>query len=239
MDELLLALGRSLRSLGQPKVLGYLLLPALLALAVVGGLAPWLFPWLLETLLALPPCSWLMLWGWPGLADFLATVGSALTLLALAYLLATVLAGIVVVPWLITHVARHDYAELGQMGRDSFVASVLNGLLAALGFVLGWLLTLPLWLVPGMALVLPLYWMAWLNRRTFVPDCLALHATTDESRVLRRDHALRLLILGAVPGVLAMVPLVGLLAPALAALLFTHYSLEALRRLRGGALVSQ
>ncbi|CAB1369926.1 EI24 domain-containing protein [Denitratisoma oestradiolicum] len=239
MDEVLLALVRSLHSLTRPRIWGYLLTPALLALVVGGGLSPWLYPWFRDALLDLPPLSWLLSWDWPGLAGFLATLGSALSLLALAYLLATLLAGIVVVPWLIAAVARDDYRELAPMGRDSLLASLVNGLAAALGFTLGWLLTLPLWLVPGLALVLPVYWVAWLNRRTFAPDCLALHATAHEARNLRRDHAQRLLILGAVPALLAPVPLAGLLAPALAALLFTHYTLEALRRLRGGAVVSQ
>lgn len=239
MDEVMLALLRTLHSLSRPRVWRYLAAPALLALLVGGGLAPWLFPAIETALLQAPPLSWLVSWDWTGLAGFLAGVGSALTLLALAYLLATVLAGTLVLPWLIADVARHDYPDLAPMGRDSLLAALLNGLWAALGFCLGWLLTLPLWLVPGMALVLPMFWLAWLNRRTFTPDCLALHATAEEARQLRRTHASHLLILGAMPALLAAVPLAGLLAPALAALLFSHYTLEALRRLRGGAVVSQ
>ncbi|QDX80714.1 hypothetical protein B9N43_05315 [Denitratisoma sp. DHT3] len=239
MDEVMLALLRTLSSLSRPRIWRYLAAPALLALLVGGGLSPWLFPAIEGALLQAPPLSWLVRWDWAGLAGFLATVGSALTLLALAYLLATVLASTLVLPWLLADVARHDYPDLAPMGRDSLLASLVNGLVAALGFCAGWLLTLPLWLVPGLALVLPVFWLAWLNRRTFTPDCLAVHATADESRHLRQVHASRLLILGAVPALLAAVPLAGLLAPALAALLFAHYTLEALRRLRGGAVVSQ
>ena len=45
-------------------------------------------------------------------------------------------------------------------------------------------------------------------------------------------------MLGLTMALLAHIPVVGLLVPALAALSFVHYGLEALRRSRGGALVT-
>ena len=90
-------------------------------------------------------------------------------------------------------------------------------------------MTLPLWLVPGFGMLLPFFWMAWLNRRTFAYDALAAHATDVEWRRVRRRHALPLLGLGLVMALLAHLPVVGLLAPSLAALAYVHYCLEALR----------
>ena len=120
-------------------------------------------------------------------------------------------------------------------GGDSFSASLWNSGWAAVLFVMGWLLTLPLWLVPGMGLVLPLFWMAWLNRRTFAYDALAVHATDAEWRSIRRTQGFPLLGLGLLMALLAYVPFIGLLAPSLAALAYVHYCLEALRGLRQGA----
>ena len=80
--------------------------------------------------------------------------------------------------------------------------------------------------------------MAWLNRRTFAYDALAAHASDSEWRELFARHKAPLLVLGLIMAVLAHVPLFGLLVPALAALSFVHYGLEALRRSRGGAIVS-
>lgn len=110
---------------------------------------------------------------------------------------------------------------------------------AAVLFLGGWLVTLPLWLVPGLASILPFFWMAWLNRRTFAYDALSVHATDDEWRALRRQQAMPLLGLGLVMAVLAHIPFVGMLAPSLAALAYIHFCLEALRRLRQGAVVSR
>ena len=95
--------------------------------------------------------------------------------------------------------------------------------------------TLPLWLIPGMGLVLPIYWLAWLNRRTFAYDALAAHATKEEWKALFEKHRGKLLLLGVLLGLVAHVPLVGLLAPAFGALAYVHYGLEALRRERRGA----
>ena len=67
-----------------------------------------------------------------------------------------------------------------------------------------------------MGLVLPVYWLAWLNCRTFAYDALALHATKDEWKAVFDKHRGKLLLLGVLLGLLAHVPFVGLLAPAFA-----------------------
>lgn len=139
-------------------------------------------------------------------------------------------------PLLLNELSQSDYPELSRLGSDSLVSSTWNSLWAAVLFIVGWLVTLPLWLVPGLGIVLPLFWMAWLNRRTFAYDALAAHATDDEWRSVRRRHALPLLGLGLVMALLAHVPFVGLLAPSLAALAYVHYYLGALRSLRQGAV---
>ena len=141
-------------------------------------------------------------------------------------------------PLLLEYLARNDYGDVARLGRDSLTASTWNSVWAALLFILGWLVTLPLWLIPGLWLVLPLFWMAWLNRRTFAYDALSIHASTNEWRELRRDHAGALLMLGVLMALLTHVPVLGLFAPSLAALAYIHYCLEALRRLRQGAVVA-
>ena len=87
-------------------------------------------------------------------------------------------------------------------------------------------------------LLLPLLLMAWLNRRTFAYDVLAAHTTVDEWRVIRKQRGMPLLMLGMIMAALTHIPFVGLLAPSLAALAYIHFCLEALRRLRQGAVVS-
>jgi uncharacterized protein involved in cysteine biosynthesis len=80
--------------------------------------------------------------------------------------------------------------------------------------------------------------MAWLNRRTFAYDALSLHATDAEWRSLSRQHKSPLFMLGLLMALLAHLPIIGLIVPAVAALSFVHYGLESLRCLRGGAIVT-
>jgi len=238
MAEVILALMRSVATLARGRVWLLLLGPAVVALLAWIALTVFLLDNLISGFIALPPMSWLTAWGAVWLAKLFAVLGGWLLILAAAYLTAMLLAAIFILPLLLNHVAATDYPELARMGKDSVTASTWNSVSAALLFIVGWLVTLPLWLVPGLGLILPLFWMAWLNRRTFAYDALAVHATDAEWQGLRRQHGMPLLVLGITLALLAHIPLVGLLAPTLAALAYIHYSLEALRRLRQGAVVT-
>jgi CysZ protein len=238
MPDIFLALQRSLVTLGRGRVWLYMLAPALGALVVMFGLSAFLLDQLVAAFVEQPPMSWLAAWGAFWLAHLLAALGGWLLILSVCYLLAMLLTAVVVLPLLLNHLAAVDYPDLARQGTDSLVGSVWNSLWAALLFIVGWLVTLPLWLIPGLGLILPLFWMAWLNRRTFAYDTLAAHATDAEWRTLRRQQAMPLLTLGLIMAGLAHVPFIGMLAPSLAALAYVHFCLEALRRLRQGAVVT-
>jgi len=237
MGDVILALQRSIRTLGRGRVWLYMLGPAILALFAMIGLSVFLLQHLIATFIEQPPMRWIVAWGAFWLAKLLAVLGGWIVILSATYLVAMLLSAIIILPLLLKHLSTVDYPDLARMGGDSLVAGAWNSTWSSVLFIVGWLLTLPLWLVPGLGLILPFFWMAWLNRRTFTYDALAEHATDQEWRELRRTQALPLLGLGLVMALLAYVPFVGLLAPSLAALAYVHYCLEALRRLRQGAVV--
>ena len=238
MAEVMLALMRSLATLARPRIWLLMVGPALVALVAWIGLTIFLLDSLIAGFITLPPMSWLTGWGAVWLAKLFAVLGGWLLILAATYVTAMLLAAVFILPLLLNHVAAADYPELARMGKDSVTASTWNSVSAALLFIAGWLLTLPLWLIPGLGLILPMFWMAWLNRRTFTYDALAVHATDEEWRELRRRHAAPLLMLGITLALVAHIPLLGLLAPTLAALAYIHYALEALRKMRQGAIVT-
>jgi len=238
MAEIMVALARTFGDLRTGKVWLYVLAPALLSLLVSIGMAIWALGWLVEQMMGYPPMTLLVAWGLVWLANVLAYLGGWMAIFALAYLLAVLLAAIVIMPLMLKHLAETRYRDLAEMGKDSFVAATVNSLGASLLFLTAWLLTIPLWLIPGMSLVIPLLLMAWLNRRTFAYDALAAHATEAEWREMFARHRAPLFMLGLVMAVLAHVPIFGLLVPALAALAFVHYGLEALRRTRGDAILA-
>jgi uncharacterized protein involved in cysteine biosynthesis len=238
MIEIAVALRRSLSSLGQGRVWLYILGPGLVAILFMVVVSIACLGYLVESFLAQPPMSWIAEWGAAWLAKALAVLAGWLAILSASYLVAMLLTAVFVLPLILGHVAARDYPDLGRLGSDSFAASAWNSVWAAVLFIVGWVATLPLWLLPGFGVFLPLFWMAWLNRRTFAYDALSAHATSDEARALRKLKAVPLLGLGFAGAAVTHVPVAGLFAPSLAALAYTHFCLESLRESRRGAVVS-
>ena len=238
MGDVMLALGRTFANLRSGKIWLYVLTPALISLLLSIGLAIWALGWGVQQMMDYPPMTVLVGWGLVWLAHILAYLGGWMAIFAIAYLTASLLAAIVIMPLMVKHLAETEYRDVAAMGKDSFVAAAVNSVGASVLFVIAWVATIPLWLIPGLSLLIPLLLMGWLNRRTFAYDALSLHATANEWTALRKGNKAQFFMLGLTMALLAHVPLVGLLVPALAALSFVHFGLEALRRSRGGALVS-
>ena len=238
MGDVMLALARTFGSLRTGKVWLYVLTPALLSLLLAIGLAIWALGWAVEQMMAIPPMTLQVSWGLVWLAHILAYLGGWMAIFALAYLMASLLAAIVIMPLMLRHLSQGEYRDVAAMGKDSFVAAAVNSIGASLIFIVAWVVTIPLWLIPGFSLLIPLLLMGWLNRRTFAYDALSMHATDGEWASLQAVQKTPLFMLGLTMALLAHIPLVGLLAPALAALSFVHFGLEALRRSRGEAVVT-
>jgi CysZ protein len=170
----------------------------------------------------LPQLPWT---GWDWVARWAGVFLLLAVLAALTYITATMLVAIFALPLLIRLVAQRDYPELGRHGENVFWASLGNTLAAGAIFMVGSLAMLPLLLIPGMLLVLPLLWAAWLNQRTFRFDALAEHATAAELKRIVGDNRRALLAGGAGHRRRAHLPLVNLLAPAFTALVFVHLGL--------------
>ena len=238
MADVVLALMRSFASLRRGRIWLYVLAPALFSLVLWVALAVWGLGLLVEWLLGNPPMTLLIGWGLAWLATVLAYTGAWMAIFAGAYLTTSLLAAIVIMPLMLKQLAETDYRDVAPMGKDSFTAAAVNSIFASILFIAGWLLTLPLWIIPGLSLILPLLLMAWLNRRTFAYDALSMHATEVEWQTLRGQHKGSMFMLGLTMALLAHIPIIGLPVPALAALSFVHYGLETLRRSRGGALVT-
>ncbi|MGV8294179.1 hypothetical protein ACV36C_35535, partial [Pseudomonas aeruginosa] len=79
-------------------------------------------------------------------------------LLPLSGVLGLAIAAVFVMPLVLRHVGHREYAGLGRQGKLATSVSVWNAIWVSGAFVLGWLFTMPLWLVPPMALVLPIFW---------------------------------------------------------------------------------
>ena len=238
MPQVFFSLIRSFASFGRPGLWPYLIVPPL------AGVLVWLlaaFLWLgalTDWMVSETPLSWLhsMLGDWHlgWIATALAFIGAWVVLLSGSYLVAIAIAGVWALPGIVRALAAADYPDLKISGSDNVLRSLWVTAKAVLLYLVGWTVTLPVWLVPGMAVVHSFFWLAYLNRATFAYDAVATHASADEWTRLRGEHGGRLWILGLLSAMLAHVPLVGFFAPALAATAYAHYGLQALRDGRGG-----
>lgn len=230
MIEVFAACRRSLRDLTRAEVLWQALWPSLAALVLWGAVA--MAVWAHGVALmarVVPQLPWS---GWEWVAHWAAVFLLLAAFAALVYFTAILLVAVVALPRLINLVAAHDYPDLGRHGENVFWGSLGNTLGAGAIFLVGCVALLPLLLIPGGLLVLPLLWGSWLNQRTFRFDALAEHATRAEMQHLVRENRSRFYLAGIGTAAAAHVPLVNLLAPAFTALVFVHLGLAALRRQR-------
>lgn len=224
------AFAKAGRDLLTPSVLWRALVPPLVSLLLWVTLA--VVFWrrgiaLVEPLL--PSLPWA---GWEWLAQWAAGFLLLLSFAALFYVTTLLIVAVFLLPGLITLIAARDYPDLQRHGENVFWGSLWAGLSATLIYVVAVLLTLPLLLIPGVVLFLPLGLNAWVSQRTFRYDALAEHATASELQQLVRQHRGSFFAAGLGCGVLAYVPILNLVIPVFTALVFVHFGLQRLRELR-------
>ncbi|MBX6316787.1 EI24 domain-containing protein [Pigmentiphaga sp.] len=235
-----LAFGRAVVSQFRGPMLLALLLPFLVALAAAIALI-WFFwtpltEWLQGTLFGIPFVSdldgVLVAVGIASLKLWLIPVVATLILLPLSGILGLVVAAVLIMPLVLRNLEKNDYPELERRGRNATVASVWNAVWVTTLFVFGWLFTMPLWLLPPLAVLLPIAWWAFAFTRMLRLDAMIEHASPEERRLLLARHNRGFWALGLICSLLNLLPPAWFILPVFSALLFSHFALEALRRLR-------
>lgn len=194
---------------------------------------------------------------WMGLSSlrsFLVPLIAMWLLLPLMILTALLFVGGVAMPAIARHVSTRWYPALERRHGGSILGSLTVSLGSFIVFACLWLLTLPLNVVPPLALLVqPLLW-GWLTYRVMAYDALADHASSEERRLLMRQHRWPLLAIGIAVGAMGAAPTMLWLGGALflvllplmagvaiwvyvlvfvfSGLWFQHYLLAALEQLR-------
>jgi hypothetical protein len=165
-----------------------------------------------------------------------------------------VLVGLWITPAIVTMVSRRRFPTLERRHGGSWWLGLFASLAFTVGALLMVMVTLPFWLIPGLALVLPPVIWGWLTARVMGFDALAEHASQPEREAILRAHRWPMLIMGIVCGFLCGVPsmiwtlsmqfiifapfiMVGVvwlytMIFTFSALWFTHYALSVLASLR-------
>jgi hypothetical protein len=247
-----------------PRVMFLSLLPVLLLGTLAAGLA-WFF-WdpaveavrvaIVDAPLLGTAAEWLDRWTGGAFRSVIGPLVVVVLAVPLLIIGALLLVSAVMGSMIIGLVGRRRFEALERRGGAPWWRS-FGWMLGSVALALGVLVvTLPLWLIPPLALLLPPLILGWLTYRVMAWDALSEHADADERRLLLRRHRPRLLVIGVVCGYLGAapslvwafgvltLPMMPLLVPVFvwlytlvevfAALWFAHYMLDALDTLRRG-----
>ena len=201
-----------------------------------------------------------MLLGWLdyiGAAGFRSVMAPILVLalaLPVIVVLSLLLVALLMTPALVRMVAARRFAGLECKRGATLWQSVGWSLWHALLALLALAVSLPFWLIPPLALIVPPLIWGWLGYKVFGFDVLSEHASVAERRRLMLEHKVPLLLMGVITGYLGAAPAaiwaIGVIAVAMAPFLilvsiwlytlvfafstlwFAHYLLAALQAQR-------
>ena len=237
------AFWRALRSQLHPRMLFALLLPffimlvgaILLLIFALSPLTQWLNQMLSETSALIAANAWLAsmgLFSLDAVKTWLVGFIVLMMLLPISGILGLTVAAIFVMPIVVTHVSRQHFPGLALQGQHAFVVSVWNAVWVSVVFVLGWILTLPFWLFPPLGLLVSLLWWTFAFSRIMRIDAIVEHATAQERTLLIARHGTGFWTIGMCCAVMNLVPPAWIFLPVFSGLVYTHYGLDALQRLR-------
>ena len=228
MRPIFIAFGRALLSQLHYRMLMLTIMPFLLSVAIWGvalwqGLQPlidWLQRYFLENDGFRISGNLLTMLGLGALKTVLVPLIAMWLLLPLMILTALLCIGMIAMPMIARHVGKRHFPALETRKGGSFWGSLWMSGSSFVIFVLLWLITLPLSLVPPLTLiVLTLLW-GWLTYRVMAYDALADYADAGELRAILRIHRWPLLMIGAVSGAMGAAPTLLWLGGALSVIFF-------------------
>jgi hypothetical protein len=167
-----------------------------------------------------------------GNAGVYAGVGIAVGVLFVAAAVVTALVAVatLAMPAIVQLVARKHFPSLERRQGGTWYGSLRNLVLTIVLFLPAWVFALVLFALPPVYLAVSWSLGAWLNQRLFRYDALAEHADRAELVRIPRQIRGRLFLMGLIFAPLALVPIVNLAVPLLAAIAFACLCLEALAR---------
>lgn len=140
------------------------------------------------------------------LKTVIVPLGAMLLLLPLMILTALVFMGLAAMPAIVRHVAGRHFPALERKEGGSWLGGVLTALATFAVFVVLFVLTLPAYALPPVAMAIHVMLWGWLTYRVVAYDALASHASVEERREIMRRHRRPLLAIGMVSGAAGALP---------------------------------
>lgn len=171
-------------------------------------------------------------WNFLTMTDWLAGLLSFISLSAIGVVIGLAAASILVTPLAVKFVSERYFPQLEKKGQHVNSVSTFNAIKVSCIFIFGWLLTLPLWLIPFMSIILSLFWGAYAFSHMSQVDAIVEHATAEERRYILSAYKKGFWFIGFVCAALSLIPFMGLVMPVFSIIVCTHYGLKALEHHR-------
>lgn len=235
-----LSFKRAVVSQLHPKMLGAVLLP--LVITLLGAIVLlWAFWTPLTEWLTLQSADWgvlntvdgwLLAIGLFSLKLWLIPLLAAGILLPMSGILGLIIAAVFIMPIVLGHLDKTHYQGLRRNGHNATVLSAWNAVWVGGLFVVGWLVTMPLWLFPPFAVVLPIFWWSFAITRMLRVDAIVEHASQQERRHIWKRYNRQWWLIGFCLALINLLPPAWLIMPVFSSLVFAHFGLETLRQHR-------
>jgi hypothetical protein len=129
-----------------------------------------------------------------------------LLLLPLMIVTSLVFMGVAAMPAIVKHVGERQFPTLEKKGNGSFIGSLKVNVSSFLLFIPLWLMTLPLYVFPPLAVLAQVVLWGWLTARVMTYDALADHATAEEYATIMRAQRRHLTLIGIGSGAAGALP---------------------------------
>ncbi|MBU6285085.1 MAG: hypothetical protein EBT36_03135 [Betaproteobacteria bacterium] len=165
----------------------------------------------------------------PAALSILGWVLGLLAALPLSWLFVLLISGLFVTPVIRADLIRRDYPDLRDHKGGGWIGDMGQTLFIFLRLALGLLLLLPLWFfVPWLASLLFIALMAWSTASIFLIDCLSGLTSLRQREAMMQAERPSFWVLGGLVSAMGSFPLMWLLAPIFASVVFGHFSLSRL-----------
>jgi len=228
MRPVLIAFGRALMSQLHFRMLMLTVFPFVLSLAIWGfvlwlGLPPmldWLHHFFTDaqgTAVGGGILSWI---NGDAIEAAVVPLLAMWVLLPLMILTALIFVATMAMPTIASHVGQRQYGDIEKRRGGSLLGSLWVSSSTFCVFLLLWVVTLPLSMIPPLTFVIqPALW-GWLTYKVMAYDALADYADVEERQTILHQHRWQLLAIGAITGAMGAAPTLLWLGGALSVIFF-------------------
>lgn len=198
----------------RPRIIGLSFLP--LGLIVIAALVLGYFYWGAAVVTVTDWMHASVIWTWVdgrlsemGAQNVTAIFAPLLVVLLVSPILVMIsllLVTMLMTPAMAKQVATKRFPGLRTQAGSTFWRSLAWSLSSTLMAFLALVVTLPLWLIPPMALILPPLIWGWLAYRVMSFDALVEYTSTAERKAILEQHRWPLLVIGIICGFLGAMP---------------------------------